>query len=133
MFFCHPKRHSKRHPYPFLSIKKGAITPPLHRSTIYSNGYSCSSVRLVPRISVDCFIIAHFVVTVPFPDSPACIISHSSSRHEKKSPHSTVNVTFPHQNTVQMFFECNTNVKQMLRFVFAFSISIQYTKSTVTN
>ena len=72
-----PESSPNTHKLPSKSIQAYNVVPirPKHPKNGVLSPYSSSGDTLLirpPEISVDCLITARFVITVPFPPSPAC-------------------------------------------------------------
>lgn len=72
-----PESSPNTHKLPPKSIQGYNVVPtrPKHPKNGVLSPYSSSGDTLLirlPEISVDCLITARFVITVPFPPSPAC-------------------------------------------------------------
>lgn len=72
-----PESSPNTHELPPKSIRAYNVVPtrPKHpKNGVLSPYFSSGNTLLIrpPEISVDCLITARFVITVPFPPSPAC-------------------------------------------------------------
>lgn len=72
-----PESSPNTHKLPPKSIQAYNVVPtrPKHPKNVVLSPYFSSGDTLLirpPEISVDCLITARFVITVPFPPSPAC-------------------------------------------------------------
>ena len=72
-----PESSPNTHKLPPKSIRAYNVVPtrPKHPKNVVLSPYFSSGDTLLirpPEISVDCLITARFVITVPFPPSPAC-------------------------------------------------------------